>query len=113
MAKMMNEISSKLNKGLNQLLTLPNTILWGVLPGAIAGILILIIIIFSKVPITGESEIELCYKKNEAGYCKKNIISNRFNILLYTLVPLICGVLIGGFIFKLKIRNTSTIMVES
>ena len=109
MAKVVKAVGSEVNKGLNRL-TYTNPIIWGVVPGAIAGILIFTIVAVLQVPIKGESEINVCNQINGKKECEKKMVSNRWNLLWYILAPLIGGVIVGGLIFKLGfiIHNPKT-----
>ena len=106
MSKVVKAVGNEVNKGINRL-TYTNPITWGVVPGAITGILIFTIIAVLQVPLTGESEVRVCKKGRE---CEDKMVSNRWNILWYILAPLIGGLIVGGLIFKLgfMIHNPKT-----
>ena len=76
MAKVVKAVGNEVNKGLNRL-TYTNPITWGVIPGAITGILILTIIAVLQIPLTGESEVRVC-KKSRDGVkdCENKIIEH-------------------------------------
>ena len=110
MAKVVKAVGNEVNKGLNRL-TYTNPITWGVIPGAITGILILTIIAVLQVPLTGESEVRVCKKSGDGVKdCENKMVSNRWNILWYILAPLIGGAIVGGLIFRLGfiIHNPKT-----
>ena len=109
MAKAVKAVSSELNKGLNRL-TYTNPMTWGVIPGIVSGIIILTIIAVLKVPVTGESERQICTEYNGVEKCEDKMVSNRWNILIYILAPIFGGLIIGGLIFQLgfMIHNPKT-----
>ena len=100
MSKAVKAVGNEINKGINRL-TYTNPITWAVIPGSVACILILTIISVLQVPVTGESERNVCTTFNGVKNCEKKMVSNKWNILIYILVPLIGGCIIGGLIFQL------------
>jgi hypothetical protein len=78
-----------------------NVITWGVIPGVIAGIIILIILIYLKIPLSGTRKIRVC--RGSPQVCEDKEVSNKYNILWYTLGPLIGGLIIGSIGYKIGI----------
>lgn len=109
MADVVKAVGSEVNKGINRL-TYTNPIIWGVVPGVIACILILTIVVVLQIPLSGESEVLVCTNKSGIQECENKMVSNRWNILWYILAPLIGGAIIGGLIFRLGffIHNPKT-----
>jgi hypothetical protein len=109
MSKVVKAVGREVNKGLNRL-SYTNPITWGVIPGAITCVIILTIISVLQVPVTGESERNVCTNFNGVKKCETKMVSNKYNILLYILAPLIGGVIVGGLIFQLGfiIHNPKT-----
>ena len=110
MSKTLKAVGSELNKGLNRL-NYTNPLIWGVIPGAVTATIIFILIaaVF-QVPVTGESEVNMCKTVGTERECEDKIISNRYNILWYIFAPLIGGLIVGGLILQLGfvINNPKT-----
>ena len=84
----------------------------GVIPGLVIGIIVLLfLVLYLKVPIDGTSEKKVCDKDDK--HCENKDVSNKQNILIYILLPLVIGIVVGGSIYKLRfmIKNPKTGML--
>jgi len=82
---------------------------WGLIPGGIAALLIIILMILLKIPITGERSTQMCDtdKSGAKTNCRSVMISNKWNILFYIFVPLFIGGFVGfsGYQLGFFIKN--------
>lgn len=101
-------VGNLVKNGVNRL-NYVNPVLWGILPGVIFGILILLFFIFVfKLPITGTSEKKVC--DADGKNCHTEMKSNSINLVFYIVFPIVIGIVLGAAIFRLVfyIKNPKT-----
>jgi len=74
---------------------------WGVIPGFIVGVLILVLCIFLRIPLKGSGEVDVCSGEGENEECSTEPYNYKWNLLIYIFAPLIGGGIAGGSFYKL------------
>lgn len=78
-----------------------NIIKWGVIPGIVIGVVVLLILLYLRIPISGTSIARVC--SGTPQVCVDKVVSNKYNILWYIFAPLVGGLIAGTITYKLGV----------
>jgi hypothetical protein len=100
MADIVNAIGDQAGKAISSVNPV-NIVNYSIIPGVIVGILVLVIMIFMGIPLSGTSKVNECTTVNGNETCKEVDWSNKKNIVFYIICPLVVGLIAGGAGYKI------------
>lgn len=76
---------------------------WGVIPGSIAGVCALLLLLFLGVSVTGTMTMNVCTKDTPTSeeVCVPKQVSRKYNILWYVIGIPMASLIVGGLAYKL------------
>jgi hypothetical protein len=82
-------------------LSAPNIVFYAIYPAIFFYLVMLLLLIYIRIPITGEHDSYVCVKyNNQPEKCSTTKVTNRYNILYYILVPIMFAIVMSAIIYK-------------
>ena len=117
--KFVKSVGNQTQKALSRL-NYVNPVKWGVIPGIVGFVIVIAIVIYIRPSLNGSRTFPECHTELQCNgqhncnktrrICRQKTVSNKLNILWYTLLPIVGALFVGSIFYKLgfMINNPKT-----